>query len=65
MNGTIRRNLMEAEYFPRSIEQLYKRVMNLDKHWRESRRKEKMLRKRRKIEALAQRINTLANTGGV
>ena len=32
MNGVIRRKLMKAEYPPRSIEQWYERLVNLDRH---------------------------------
>ena len=56
---------MEAEYFPRNIEQWYERGMNLDRYQKESRRKEKRLRRRRKTEAPAQRLNIPVNTGGV
>ena len=44
MNRGIRRKLIEVENQPTSIEQWYKRVMALDKNWRESRRKEERLR---------------------
>ena len=44
MNGMIRRKLMEAENPPTSIEQWYKYAINLDRHWRESRREEDRLR---------------------
>jgi len=46
MNGEIRRKLMEAEDSPASIEQWYRRVMALDRNWRESRREEEKLRKK-------------------
>ena len=46
INGGIRRKLMEAENPPASIEQWYRRVMALDRNWRESRREEKRLRKK-------------------
>ena len=45
MNGIIRRKLMEAERPLKSIEQWYKHTINLDRHWRKSKRKEKRLRK--------------------
>ena len=48
INRVIQRKLMEVEYLSRSIEQWYKRVTNLDKHWRESRQEEERLRRRRK-----------------
>jgi len=44
MNGMIRRKLMEAERPPTSIKQWYECTINLDRHWRESRRKEERLR---------------------
>ena len=46
MNRGIRRKLMEAENPPASIEQWYRRVMALDRNWRESRREEERLRKK-------------------
>ena len=48
MNGVIRRKLMETEQSLRSIEQWYERVKNLDRHRRESKREEKILRERKK-----------------
>jgi len=33
----IRRKLIEAEKPPKSIEQWYERVVNLDRYWRENR----------------------------
>jgi len=47
MNGGIRRKLMEVENPPASIEQWYKRAMALDKNWRESRKEEKRLRRKK------------------
>ena len=44
MNGMIRRRLMDTERPPTSIKQWYKYVTQLDRHWRESRRKEERLR---------------------
>ena len=44
INGGIRRKLMEAENLPTSIENWYRRVMALDRNWRESRREEERLR---------------------
>jgi len=46
MNGDIRRKLMEAENPPTSIKHWYRRVMALDRNWRESRREEERLRKK-------------------
>jgi len=44
ISRTIRRRLIEAERSPTIINQWYKHVTNLDKHWRKSRREEKRLR---------------------
>jgi len=44
INGAIRRKLMEAENQPGSIEQWFKRVIALDRNWRESKREEEKLR---------------------
>jgi len=44
MNRVIRRKLMEAKRPPTSIKQWYECTTNLDKHWRESRRKKKKIR---------------------
>ena len=38
---------MEAEKSPTNIEQWYKHVTNLDRHWRESKREKKRLRGRK------------------
>ena len=38
---------MEAENPPASIEQWYRRVMALDRNWRESKREEERLRKKK------------------
>ena len=46
MNRAIRRKLIEAEKSLTSIEQWYECATNLDRHWRES-RKEERLRERR------------------
>jgi len=48
MSGTIRRKLMETEMPPTSIEQWYECTTKLDKHWRESKKKEERMRGRRK-----------------
>ena len=47
INGGIRRKLMEAENPPTSIEQWYRRVMALNRNWRESRREEERLKGKR------------------
>ena len=49
MNGEIRRKLMEMENLPASIEQWYRRIVTLDKNWRESRKKEERLRGKKKM----------------
>ena len=48
ISRAIRQKLMEAERSPTSIEQWYECTTNLDRHWRESRRKKEQLRSRRK-----------------
>ena len=48
MNSMIRRKLIKVKRPPRSIEQWYKRVLNLDRLWKENRQKEERLQKRRK-----------------
>jgi len=53
--------LIEAENSPRSIEQWYERMTNLNRYWRESRREEKRLKDRRKT---VPRTDILANTRG-
>ena len=45
MSGAIRRKLIEVERPPTNIKQWYKYATNLDRHCRESRRKEERLRK--------------------
>jgi len=49
MNGEIRRKLMKAKNPLVSIEQWYKRVMALDRNWRESRKEEEILRRKKEI----------------
>ena len=46
MNGRIRKKLMEVENLPTSIENWYRRVIVLDKNWRESRREKNRLRRK-------------------
>ena len=48
MNRGIQRRLMEVENLPTSIEQWYRRVMALDRNWRESRREEERMRGKKK-----------------
>ena len=52
MNGVIRRKLMEVERPPTSIEQWYKHATNLDRNWRESRKKEEQLRDKKEQGAM-------------
>jgi len=52
LNEVIRRKLMEAKKSPRSIEQWYEKAVNLDRHWRESRRKKERLQERKETEVL-------------
>ena len=47
INRGIRRKLMEAENPPTSIENWYRRATALDRNWRESRREEERLRKKK------------------
>ena len=63
MNEVIRRKLIEAEHYPGSIEQQYKRVINLDRHQRNSRREEERLRERGETGTQVPRANILANSG--
>ena len=46
MNGVIRKKLMKAKRPSRSIKQQYKHATNLDKYKKESRKKEKRLKKK-------------------
>ena len=48
---------MEVKCSLRSIEQWYERATNLDRYWRENRRKEKRLRGRREMGNSAPRMN--------
>ena len=64
INEVIRRKLMKAERLLKSIKEQYERIVNLDKHWKKSRRKEERLKERREARALAQRTIALANTSG-
>ena len=64
INKVIRRKLMKAERLLKSIKEQYERIVNLDKHWKKSRRKEERLKERREARALAQRTIALANTSG-
>ena len=55
MNRVIRRKLMETKNQPSSIEQWYRRVMALDRNWRESRQEEERLRGKKEQEEGAPR----------
>jgi len=55
MNGVIRRKLMESGRPPTSIEQWYKCTTNLNRHWRESRRKEERMKGKKEQEGPAPR----------
>ena len=58
MNRSIRRKLMEAENQPGSIEQWYRRATALDCNWRESKREEERLKRKRESNgALIPRLN--------
>ena len=59
ISGGIRRKLMEAENPPASIEEWYRRAMALDRNWRESRRKEKRLKKKEVGRGLKQEKQSL------
>ena len=61
MNRVIRRKLIEVERPLTSIEQQYKYITNPDKHWRESQREEKRLRKRKKSKNQGQRQINIGN----
>ncbi len=47
MNGAIRRKLMESENQLGSIEQWHRKATALDRNWRESRREEKRLQRKK------------------
>ena len=47
MNGTIRRKLIKAENQPSFIKQWYRRVMALDRNWRENRQEEERLKRKK------------------
>ena len=61
INRMIRQKLMESECSLKSIEQWYKRVTNLDRHWIKSKQEKERLRDRKKIKAQVLRANILAN----
>jgi len=47
MNGVIRRKLMEVENQSSSIEHYFSRAIVLDRNWRESRREEERLKRKK------------------
>ena len=55
MSEVIKRKLMEIERLPTSIEQWYEYTTNLDRYWRESKRKEKRLIERKESRNQEQR----------
>ena len=64
MNKVIKKKLIEAKIFLRSIEQWYKRVTNLGRYQKESRIKKKRLRERGKTETSIPRQNIVTNITG-
>jgi len=62
MNRVIRRKLMEVERPPRNIDQWYEHTTNLDRHWRESKKKEERLRDKKEIEGQGQKQMWIANS---
>ena len=52
MNGSIRRKLMEAENQPATIEHWFRRAITLDHNWRESRREEERLRRKKETNGI-------------
>jgi len=59
ISGGIQRKLMEAENLLASIEQWYRRATSLDRNWRESRREEERLKKKKVGEGLKQEKQSL------
>lgn len=64
MNKVIKKKLIEAKIFLRSIEQWYKRVINLGRYQKESKRKKERLRERGKTETSIPRQNIVTNITG-
>ena len=64
INGGIRRKLMEAEQPLKNIEQWYKRAVNLNRHWRESRKDEVRLNERRRGERMNSRQRQMEENRG-
>ena len=63
INRIIQRKLIRVEHPSRSIEQQYKRITNLNRHWKKSRREEKRLKEKRKTGNQALKLNMPANAG--
>ena len=61
MNRVIRRKLMKVERPLVSIKQWYEHTTNLNKHWRESKRKEKRLKERKESGNQGQRQIEMGN----
>ena len=61
INRMIRQKLMESECSLKSIEQWYKRVTNLDRHWIKNKQEKERLRDRKETKAQVLRANILAN----
>ena len=64
MNRVIRRKLMKVERPLVSIKQWYEHATNLNKHWRESKRKEKRLKERKESGNQGQRQIEMGNNQG-
>ena len=64
MNRVIRRKLMKVERPLVSIKQWYEHTTNLNKHWRESKRKEKRLKERKESGNQGQRQIEMGNNQG-
>jgi len=55
INGAIKRKLIEAKHYLRTVKQWYKRAVALDRNWRESKREEERLRGQREAGGMALR----------
>jgi len=53
MNRVIKRKLVKAENQPSSIKQWFRRATALDRNWRESKREEEKLRRRKEQGGMA------------
>ena len=54
MSGVVRRKLIEAKRSLRSIGQSHERVVNLNYHWKESKKEEERLKRKKKGEGNVQ-----------